>query len=526
MTIHTKAAELTPASNTDLPHGSKRIVICADGTGNADVKGRGSNVFKLFEAVDTVSHLQDASKVRQVALYHEGVGTENWWPRRQLGGAFGRGVRKNVCHLYEQLSHLYQPGDKLFLFGFSRGAYTVRKLAALIDCCGILASDEYASSDELKKDVSRCFGHLMNQPCAWRGQRPRGLVGREFDDGDRPIAFLGAWDTVDAVGLPFASLARAVNKHVVKFKSDVSTLPECVECACHALALDDERKTFAPELWRSDPTRIEQVWFAGAHSDVGGGYPRQGLSLIPLHWMMRRAASKGLRFVEADLEWYKEHQQVADRLHDSRQGVAVLYRWRPRDVGALCHERAATPSLHLSVCDRIAQKVDGYSPVNIPAGAKVATTEPTSERLVSVSDIEAALAEVPTAEEDVPRRTQRTVTVGVFSYWLFLAGMWTVGGVVCLVGILAVIAVLDALPNGLASRFNRSDSLPWLLTPRGSSSLALSAAALLALASALVGVAYWLGRATDTAINRMGLRLWHGRRKTMQIALSRRTLVR
>src|SRR5262245_4112335 len=107
----------------------KNIVVCADGTGNADVKGRGSNVFKLFEAVDTTTLLHELEVPRQIAFYHEGVGTESWWPERAVDGATGFRVGRYVRELYEEIVRVYAPQDRIYLFGFSRGAFTVRTLA-------------------------------------------------------------------------------------------------------------------------------------------------------------------------------------------------------------------------------------------------------------------------------------------------------------------------------------------------------------------------------------------------------------
>src|SRR4051812_10070398 len=109
----------------------KNIVVCADGTGNTTVKGRGTNVFKLFEAVDTSEHRSTSPEAQQAAIYHDGVGTESLKWLRVLSGASGWGLSRNVKQLYGELARVYEPGDRIFLFGFSRGAFTVRTLAEL-----------------------------------------------------------------------------------------------------------------------------------------------------------------------------------------------------------------------------------------------------------------------------------------------------------------------------------------------------------------------------------------------------------
>src|SRR5688572_5199173 len=124
----------------------KNIAICADGTGNSAVKGRGTNVFKLYEAVDQVGHRLTPGLKAQVALYHDGVGTESFKWIRLASGATGWGLSRNVKQLYGELARVYAPGDKLFLFGFSRGAFTVRTLAGLIHACGILDLTKYPTN--------------------------------------------------------------------------------------------------------------------------------------------------------------------------------------------------------------------------------------------------------------------------------------------------------------------------------------------------------------------------------------------
>src|SRR5262245_56889357 len=117
---------------------AKNIVICSDGTGNTAILGRGTNVFKLFEAIDLNGHRTDPHLVPQIALYDDGVGTERFKPLKIFAGMTGFGLSRNVKQLYKELVRVYDPGDRLFLFGFSRGAFTVRTLAGLITTCGMV----------------------------------------------------------------------------------------------------------------------------------------------------------------------------------------------------------------------------------------------------------------------------------------------------------------------------------------------------------------------------------------------------
>ena len=136
---------------------AKNIVICSDGTGNSTIKGRGTNVFKLFEGVDLNGHRWDPSLKPQVALYDDGVGSEDFKPLRILGGAAGYGLSKNVRQLYKELSRVYDEGDKIYLFGFSRGAFTVRSLVGMISTCGLVDPKHARSARELERLVKRAY---------------------------------------------------------------------------------------------------------------------------------------------------------------------------------------------------------------------------------------------------------------------------------------------------------------------------------------------------------------------------------
>jgi uncharacterized protein (DUF2235 family) len=457
------------------PTRAKNIVICADGTGNADVKGRGSNVFKLFEAVDTTSHLYDLSRCRQIAFYDEGVGTESWWPRRILGAGLGIGLKQNTCELYQEIARVYQPGDRLYLFGFSRGGFTVRALAAMIDCCGILVGSRYETRRALTRDVSTCYDYFL----AAQGGSTRDFPSNfaRHPRAGAPIEFLGVWDTVDAVGLSFKSVARWINGSVWRFKADVTRLPASVRFACQALALDDERQAFTPEVWAA-AHNIEQVWFAGVHSDIGGGYPRQGLSLIPLQWMMTRAEARGLRFVESDREYYREHQIVADKVHDPRTGAAVAYRWKPRNVAELSRE-AGTPHVHITVFDRLAQAVEGYALYNLPEDVVIAFTSRADWEHLNPGAIHEALTRHAAILSKATALARPVILGGVWAYWLFVAGV-------------------------LITLFGVTSSI-WM-----------------ALVGAVALVSAWAwSAATDRAMDRIFSSAWHKIRPSLRDALSR-----
>jgi hypothetical protein len=312
----------------------KHIVICSDGTGNTAIKGRGTNVFKLYEAVDLEGHRTNNTWPRQIGFYDDGVGTARLKALALLFGAFGVGLGRNVRQLYADLARVYDPGDRIFLFGFSRGAFTVRTLNGFIAACGLI-------------DRAHCTS----------------------DD---------VWDTVDAVGFPVPGVAELVNETFYRFKFPDHHLGPTVQRARHALAVDDERGTFHPLLWNEQretspatPPRIEQVWFSGAHSNVGGGYPKQGMSLVALEWMMAEAEQVTLRFSATDRKLYQERQNVYDKLYDSRGGTGFFYRYQPRDIAKLCRDNHVTPKVHASAVERVLDAPQGYAPANIPRDAVI-----------------------------------------------------------------------------------------------------------------------------------------------------------
>lgn len=438
----------------------KHIVLCSDGTGNNDIKARGTNVFKLYEAVDIQGHKLNGRLIPQVAYYDDGVGTSRFLPLKIIGGAFGWGFTQNVKDLYIELVHVYEPGDKLFLFGFSRGAYTARTLAGLIQYCGVLRS-ENLTGDEIRKGVDACWkafskeafkegdiekGERCNRlpPAVEResaGQRRKGL-GAIIDDtkvpfGEVKISFLGVWDTVGALGAPSATLRTIINWfHPLRFSE--LTLGGQVDRACHAISIDDERRTFAPELWNEkggDDRRISQVWFAGVHSNVGGGYPKQGISLVTLDWMMTEAAKQQLRFIPADRESVRARRDVNDKLYDSRAGLAMYYRWNPRNIAALCRaHNMGKPKIHESVLERIANGSDGYAPGNIPFDCEIVTTDSPphtsswpSEELLRQIESEIRRGTVGHSESPLAKMA-RTIQSGKHCYNVFLGATLIVLG--------------------------------------------------------------------------------------------------
>jgi len=266
----------------------KRLVLCCDGTWNsADQERNGvpapTNVVKLAYRVAK----RDGATL-QVIYYDQGVGTGNFFDRL-TGGAFGDGVEANICDAYRFLIGNYDPGDEIYLFGFSRGAYTVRSIGGMIRKCGILARPcvkHYHAAIELYRD-----GRHPDQPGPAKFRRDYSISGAE----PIPVRMIGAWDTVGALGIPlrgFRGLTHA------RYQFHDTELSDIVQYACHALAIDEHRAPFAPTLWTHQAKtgqQVEQVWFCGAHGDIGGGHAESGLSDITLDWMLGKAAQRGAR---------------------------------------------------------------------------------------------------------------------------------------------------------------------------------------------------------------------------------------
>lgn len=422
----------------------KHIVLCSDGTGNTDTEGRGTNVFKLYEAVDIHGHRLDPSLARQIAFYDDGVGTENFALPKMIGGAFGYGFAQNVRDLYTELVHVYEPGDRLYLFGFSRGAYTIRAVSGMIQYCGVLDRFRLESEQALGKQVVQCWKAFRRAAfprfiTPWADRKRRTALPPEDGKADAEaarrrkelgshaepaeIAFVGVWDTVGAVGMPIDFLKPFVN-WICPRKFDELT-PGKVGRACHALAIDDERATFHPELWNELGARagqVEQVWFAGVHSNVGGGYAKHGMSLVTLDWMMSEVEQRGLRFNQAARDYVRAQQDVHSKLYDSRSGVAVYYRWQPRNIVRICSAHGiARPRVHASVFERIATRTDGYAPGNIPADMKIVSAPWTPDRTREIEELIRTAHRPGVASLLESRDVKLYVALGKLSYYGFLA---------------------------------------------------------------------------------------------------------
>ncbi|HWM90933.1 MAG TPA: DUF2235 domain-containing protein [Thermoanaerobaculia bacterium] len=329
----------------------KRLIVCCDGTWNRADQEKDdvpcpTNVLKIAYRI-----AKRDGATPQITYYDQGVGTGNVVDRYS-GGAFGEGLEDNILDGYRFLVANYEEGDEIFLFGFSRGAYTARSLGGMMRKCGILRRDavkSYRAAINLYHDSGVGPDHAS----ALDFRKKNSVVGEKNIE----IQCIGIWDTVGSLGIPLRGL-RALTRGKHQFHD--TELSGSVKNAFHALAIDEHRAPFEPTLWDfvpKPPQRIEQAWFCGAHSDVGGGYPETGLSDYALQWMMDRTAEAGLVFDKAVMQALPLKPSSSQEIHNSKNG---LYRVTPgidRPIG-LTKKGQADPTQ--SVHDSVRAKWDGY----------------------------------------------------------------------------------------------------------------------------------------------------------------------
>ncbi len=375
----------------------KNIILCADGTGNAGGYTPDSNVYKIYNAIDV--HVPD---VEQVVFYDNGVGTATNKYLRALSAAMGIGFAQNVRDMFEFLVKNYQPEDHVYLFGFSRGAATVRAFAGFVAACGLIEFEvdgKKMSARELKAAVKQAFRNYEEIGRKHKPGAPPLAKKTEGNHGAIPIQFIGVWDTVSALGFPErtdpTSLGMMVLNLLFRGSGHIADrvwphkfynyeLTDNVGLACQSLSIDDERTSFWPMVWDEsgrDPGSVEQVWFAGMHSNVGGGYERSGLANVAYEWMLARLGD-GLRFKGGVLTNAHDAAHVHGRLYDSRQGPAIYYRYHPREIEDLCkgddgnvRERIkGNIRVHESVIRRMEKMTANYAPGHLPNTFDVVAT--------------------------------------------------------------------------------------------------------------------------------------------------------
>ncbi len=328
----------------------RHLVVCTDGTWNTpDRRDRGrivpSNVVKVARAVAGFN----TSAIEQKVYYDAGVGTGDWWDRIK-GGAFGFGLSQNVKQAYVALGEIFARGDKIFLFGFSRGAYTARSLAGLIGLCGIPDSQK-GNVTRIAEEAFRIY-RLSLRSLDRANQAEQHIETYSHTKNGRvlnKIHFIGVWDTVGALGIPLG-LFRAYNRY--RFQFHDTDLGGHIERAYHALAIDERRRPFKPTLWlaANAPTKqvVEQFWFPGVHTNIGGGYIDHGLSDRAFLWMCIKARDAGLGF-KAD---YMNLRVIPDYHGELRNSRVGFYRLLPAKTRLIGTTKAVGEAIHYSAEER------------------------------------------------------------------------------------------------------------------------------------------------------------------------------
>jgi len=339
----------------------KRLILCADGTWNqADQidketgKRRPTNVTKIARAILP----RTTQGINQIVFYHDGIGTSGGALDRHTDGAFGHGMEDHIRDLYRFLVFNYVPGDEIYLFGFSRGAFTVRSLAGFLHCVGLLEKDDDYYTPELyqlyEKQIAPDSAEWNHAHRNVKNKRPA-----------PPIHFIGVWDTVGALGAP-GLMGQVLNRK--KYQYHRADLNSSIRRAYHALALDERRKPFAPTLFTKPAGWIGeliQAWFSGVHTNIGGGYDPDGLANEALHWIVKKATAAGIAVDSTYLGHFEPHYN--SKLRDSMTLMYYLMGPIIRPVGdhAIDGER-----IHVSAQDRFNDTNCGYTATNLASCLK------------------------------------------------------------------------------------------------------------------------------------------------------------
>jgi uncharacterized protein (DUF2235 family) len=318
----------------------KRIAIFCDGTwSEADAK-HPTNVYMLSREVAAVA----SGNIKQEVLYFAGVGTGRGpdWLSQKIdkigGGAFGWGLMANVVEAYESLAKIYRPGDHIYIFGFSRGAFTARSLAGLIRSSNIPPKDgleqvdaavkRYKSKDATthpRADESFAYRYSVNPALITEPRENDWRRKNKLPEGTLiSTRYIGVWDTVGALGIPsiFGDLAKLWNS---KYQFHDTDLSSSIHAARHAVSVDEKRRTFVPTLWQNLPRlnkglsqsnhRYLEQWFAGDHNSVGGGGDIKGLSNSAFLWIAEGAEKDGLDFRPGVMPHYRKGVDVQASLY-------------------------------------------------------------------------------------------------------------------------------------------------------------------------------------------------------------------
>ena len=327
---------------------AERIVICSDGTWSRPDAPYPTNVVYVARAIAPVAR----DGWPQIVFYDAGVGTGNFW-ERITGGAFGWGVTKNIEDAYRFLVHNYAQGDEILFFGFSRGAYTIRSTAGLLRNSGLLRKEH---ADRFREAMNSHRSDVV---------RPDDRQASDFRtkySHQITVKFMGVWDTVGALGIPITALNFLTYR---RHKFHDTKLSRSIENAFHAVAIDEKRQPFKPTLWERQPSktqRVEQVWSAGIHSNIGGGFSDMGLSDLALRWMVERAKECELAFDEDYLAQIMK-PTYGGALYESRAGIFKYLPGYLRPIGDPSGPYDQT--IDESAIQRLKERRLNYEPANL-----------------------------------------------------------------------------------------------------------------------------------------------------------------
>lgn len=312
----------------------KKLIFCFDGTWNRIDSPSPTNVARIAQAISRVDRHDHA----QLIHYDEGVGTNSKW-LKMPAGMFGWGLKDNIAEAYHFLVLNYEPGDDIYVFGFSRGAFSARSFVGMVRNCGIVsrralhqigaAKNLYTSRKEDTRpdsDAARQFRFEHCRELCLPGDRQWRKDQYPNEDNEAPtdlnIRYVGIWDTVGALGVP--KHLNLFSRFRRKYRFHDTRLSSTVKRARHAVAIDERRATFEPTLWSNldvlnaaepEAKRYQQMLFPGNHGSVGGGGLVTGLSDAALEWVMRGAMKEELRF---DVD---EHSPLFELLPDHRAAL-------------------------------------------------------------------------------------------------------------------------------------------------------------------------------------------------------------
>ncbi len=370
----------------------QRLILCLDGTWNTADGATITNIVRLRDMLQP----GDVGGIEQRIYYDEGVGTRDFYDK-WTGGGMGFGLDENVRQAYRFLSQFYDPGDEIYIFGFSRGAFAARSIAGYIGASGLLKRES-------------CTPELEQR--AWENYRVDSKNRYPSEDiflkahchkGLR-ISVLGVFDTVGALGVPL-TMMNWWNRN--RFEFHDTALSSVISVSLQALAIDEKRGPFAPSLWKvpqhASYDHVEQVWFPGVHSDTGGGYGDGGVGALTLKWMLDRVEMlKGTGKAALVLrpgELAALQPDGLGTIHDSRTAAYIYSRYRPmlrviaqqrpapssaRRLAALpLHARPLNEYIHVGVLERMKAGVDeagdDYVPLNVKCALDALLLTPTAQ---------------------------------------------------------------------------------------------------------------------------------------------------